>query len=435
MKVGLVIEHFDPRRGGVEQWTEQFVRSLLGRGHEVHVVARQFGPTAQGLPIIAHPVDRRAERVRFAEAAERVLRRLDLDVIHDTGCGWHCDVFQPHGGSRLVAAEQNRLLLPRWIRPAKRVVDGLLPRYRQFGALLARQYADDGRLVLALSRRVADDLVELHGVRPNRLRLVYNGVDTARFSPEHRATYRDAIRAALGVAPEATLLLIVAHNFRLKGVPTLLEVMARWSDPRPAHLVVVGGRKLARYQRLAQRLGIAGRTTFTGAVDDTVPYYAAADVYVHPTYYDPCSLVVLEALASGLPVVTSRQNGASELLTDGQHGLLVDDPGDVDACRDRIGRLLDTDARRRMGRAARALALRHTLERNVDEVIAVYEEVLARRREEEARRATNLERPFVCVRPVDAEGLNECDILDPMTVQPYEASHSERSEESRRPAS
>ena len=395
MRVGLVIEEFDPSRGGVEQWTAQFTERLLERGHEVHVVARRFSSQTLATPIVAHPLGRVPSRVGFAEAAQRMVQSLDLDVVHDTGCGWSCDVFQPHGGSRAAAARRNLLLSPRWMRPIKRAVSGLLPRYREFDALSARQYADDGRLVLALSRRVAADFVHLHGVRPERIRLIYNGVDTRRFSPERRPTYRETIRRRLGISPETTLLLIVAHNFRLKGVPMLLRAMSAWNDRRPLHLAVVGGKHVERFARKARRMGLKDRVTFVGPVDDTVPFYTAADVYVQPTFYDPCSLVVLEALAAGLPVVTSRQNGASELMTEGVHGHMLDDPADTDRFLACVESLMDADRREQIGRAARRLALEHTLDQNVDEVIAVYEEI---NRERRHAAVTGTASPFVCRR-------------------------------------
>ncbi|MCH8992530.1 MAG: glycosyltransferase family 4 protein, partial [Acidobacteria bacterium] len=114
--------------------------------------------------------------------------------------------------------------------------------------------------------------------------------------------------------------------------------------------------------------------------ENAAPYYAAADIYVHPTYYDPCSLVVLEALASGLPVVTSRFNGAGELLTPGVEGDLIDDPGDAQALCRCLEPMLETPRRRMMGAAARKLALAHTFERNCDEIVAMYEEIVAQRR-------------------------------------------------------
>ena len=396
MRIGLVIEEFDPRRGGVEQWTSQAVEHLAARGHEVHVVARRFSATTLAMPIVVHPLGEVPGRIAFAEAAERVVDSLALDVVHDTGCGWQCDVFQPHGGSRVAAAARNLLLLPSWMRWIKRSVSRLLPRYRQFDALSTRQYATDGRRVLALSRRVAADLAQLHNVPREQIHLIYNGVDTERFSPAHRQKYRDRIRGRFGISDQSTLMLVVAHNFRLKGVPMLLEAMARWPHRRSADLIVVGGKHLRRYIRMARRLGIERRVHFVGVVEDTVPYYAAADVYVHPTFYDPCSLVVLEALSSGLPVVTTRQNGASELMTDGLEGILLDDPADVDTFLRRIEPLLRPEWREPMGRAARALASRHTFAKNMDEIIKVYEEVYQARRTAEQQAAERLARPFVC---------------------------------------
>jgi len=127
-------------------------------------------------------------------------------------------------------------------------------------------------------------------------------------------------------------------------------------------------------------LGIAAQTTFLGSIDDVVPYYAAADIYVQPTFYDPCSLVVLEALSAGLPVVTTRWNGAGELITNNLEGHVLDQPDDADALASTLVPLVLSESRREaMGRAARQLALAHTLERNCQEIVGVYEEVVAAR--------------------------------------------------------
>ena len=122
----------------------------------------------------------------------------------------------------------------------------------------------------------------------------------------------------------------MAHNFRLKGVATLLGGDAAPGGPpgREVRLVIVGGKHIDSWRRHVARLGLSEQVVFAGRVDDPLPYYAAADCYVHPTYYDPCSLVVLEAAACGLPLITSRYNGASEMFRDGEDVLLVDDPAD-----------------------------------------------------------------------------------------------------------
>ena len=382
MKVGLVLEQFDPPRGGLERWSWRFAAELLTRGHEVHVVARRFAPQTQTLPIIPHRLDGAGSRLAFAEAAQAKLLWLAPDVIHDMGCGWYCDVFHPHGGSWASLTRRKLLLLPRWKRPLKRSVDRLLPRQREFRSLLLRQYVDNGQLLVALSRTVADDFRQFHGVPANRIRVVYNGVDTERFSPEGRLRYRRAVRRRLGIPDRKVLALIVAHNFRLKGVPTLLRAMSRLAARRlPVHLVVVGGKHLRPWRRMAGRLGIDEAVSFVGPQDQTAPYYAAADLYVHPTFYDTCSLVVLEAAASGLPVITTRINGVSELLSDGVDSLLISDPADADELAGQMRVLLDGYLREKIGKAARQTALRHTLKRNVEEILAVYEEAVCARQD------------------------------------------------------
>ncbi len=384
MRIGLVLDEFNAQRGGLERWNCQFATHLARRGHEVHVVARCFAPSAFGLPIVPHRLQAAASRCAFAEAAEAKLRSLELDLVHDMGVGWYCDVFQPHGGSWSSAHEQSLLACPRWMRPLRRSFDPWLPRHRDFRSLLARQYASTRKIIVALSHLVADDLRRLHHVPAEQIRVVYNGVDVNCFSPDHRAQHRQAVRRSLGIAEDTLLLLIVAHNFRLKGVPTLLNAMRQLARRRlPVHLLVVGGKQkhLWHWRRTARQLGVGAGVTFAGPADDTVPYYAAADVYVHPTLYDPCSLVLLEAAASGLPIITTEQaNGVAELMTDGEEALLVSDPTDAGQLALRIESMLDGFLRQRMGRAARRMALRHTFDRNVEEMLDVYQAFAPARR-------------------------------------------------------
>jgi UDP-glucose:(heptosyl)LPS alpha-1,3-glucosyltransferase len=212
------------------------------------------------------------------------------------------------------------------------------------------------------------------------LRIVYNGVDTERFSPQYRERDREPTRARLGVREHETLLLIVAHNFALKGVATLVRSLGQLrAAGAEVQLAVVGGKRSARYERLAEQCGVREAVHFLGPCDDPRPYYAAADLYVQPTFYDPCSLVVLEALASGLPIVTSKLNGAGELIEPGREGAILVDPADDRELTSVLQPWLDRAAQVRGGQAARQLAERHTLLRNSQEIVAVYEEIVARR--------------------------------------------------------
>ena len=379
MKIGLVTESFDPHRGGAEAWTYQHAINLIARGYEVHVIAQDIPAKAAELPIIPHLIDPIHTPLGRAEAAEAKLRTLKLDLIHDMGLGWHCDIFQPHGGCWTAITQQKLLLIPRWLRPMKRRIDPLLPRYRQLQILAQRQSAVENRLLLALSHKVSREYQHYHQVSPQRIRVVYNGVDVKRFSPNRRLEYRQAMRQELGIPDDTVLAVAIAHNFLLKGVPTLLKALEILAPKRlPLHAVVVGGKHHHSWQIMAKakRLPI----TFVGAQPDTVPYYAAADMLVHPSFYDSCSLVLLEAAACGLPLLVSKENGAAELLTDGVEGLLLNDSADAECLAAQMESLLDPSVRQRMGDAAHRLASQHTLERNCDEIIEIYKQTAQSRR-------------------------------------------------------
>jgi len=224
---------------------------------------------------------------------------------------------------------------------------------------------------------------EFYRVPDERLHLVYNGVDVKHFSPEACRSRRDEARNRLGLAESETCFLLVAHNFKLKGVRELVESAGLLHGDRAGQdlwrIVVVGKGNPRPYQRLAERLGCAGRIHFVGPAADVLPAYAAADVYVHPTWYDPCSLVVLEALACGLPVITTRFNGAGELMEDGREGFVLDSPADAARLAETMERLLDPGLRGPMGEAARRAAEQYPMERNFREMLEVFTRVAGRK--------------------------------------------------------
>ncbi len=379
MRVAITIDDLDRRRGGMSEWCWQFIQTVARRGVELHVVAQGFGEEALPKGVIRHRVPRTRSRLALAAKCESMLRMISPDVTHDTGIGWHFDIFQPHGGSYAAWMARRLDMYPAWFRRIKRPIDAALPRQRDFAPHWLRQCAaveDSGAAIIALSNLVADDFLATKRIRPNRITVIHNGVDCQRFSPVHRAAFRAVIRRRLGIPDDALVLLIAAHNFRLKGVPELLRVAARLlKNGRRLHVVVAGGRRLDRWRLFAVWLGLGQHVTFVGTITDMVPYFSAADAYVHPTYYDPCSLVLLEAAASGLPIVTTRQfNGAVELFREDEEVLTVEAPTDFAALLERVEALFDERLRGRLGLAARRVALRNPIERNVAEIVRLYEE-------------------------------------------------------------
>lgn len=377
MQIGLVIDDLDRRRGGMSEWCWQFVNALSRRGIEAHVVAQGFGEEALPKSVVRHIAPRSRSRIEFAAAAERMLRQANVDVAHDMGMGWHFDLFQPHGGSYLAWMSRRLDMYPKFFRAIKRPIDALLPRRRDFAQHWARQCAaieKSEATIVAVSHEVARHFEELNHIRHDRIAVIHNGVDCTRFSPAHRAGFRGPVRRRLGIADDTLLLLIAAHNFRLKGVPELLWVTAQLVKAgRPVHTIVAGGQHLEPWRLAAARLGVSRQVSFVGSVANMVPYFAAADAYVHPTYYDPCSLVLLEAAASGLPIVTTRRfNGAAELFHEDDDILTVNDPREYSALLERVDALFDERLRGKLSVAARRVALRNPLERNVAEIVRLY---------------------------------------------------------------
>ena len=245
VKIGLVTESFDRWRGGAEAWTYRHALNLLLRGYDVHVVAKDVPVETERLPITIHRLEQVSSPLRLAAAAEAKLRALKLDLIHDMGMGWHYDIFQPHGGCWTAISAQKLTFTPSWLRPLKRRIDPLLPRYRQHQSLSQRQTVAEGQILLALSHKVAEEFLQYQQVPPDRIRVVYNGVDIERFSPQRRDEFRRSTRQRLGIPDDVVVAVAVAHNFRLKGVPTLLKALEILTPKRlPLHVIVVGGKHL-----------------------------------------------------------------------------------------------------------------------------------------------------------------------------------------------
>jgi UDP-glucose:(heptosyl)LPS alpha-1,3-glucosyltransferase len=172
--------------------------------------------------------------------------------------------------------------------------------------------------------------------------------------------------------------LFIAMNYHLKGLEPLLRSV-HLVKHKQCCLLVAGNRHTGPYERLARRLGVRNRVRFIGYCADARDCYFAADFLVHPTFYDPCSLVVLEAQACGLPDITSRFNGASELLDPPHDGYVVDDPHDHEHLAWCIEQLLDPARRVSCSQAVRSRAGRWNFEAHYRQLMAILREVQIRK--------------------------------------------------------
>jgi UDP-glucose:(heptosyl)LPS alpha-1,3-glucosyltransferase len=387
LRIAILLDKFLPSRGG-ERYFSFLADALAKRGHEVHIFATKVEEGDQGhvlpyrvhlIPVIGHL--RSLRTLSFWRNSARILEKLDFDIVHGVAQSRAVNVLNPHGGVEMAYLKQEFASISSPYYHAYKFLKRYLSvrHYLEIG-LQRRQYRT-GRLsrVIAISTMIKRDVMAYYRFPDERIAVVFNSVDLDRFHPRTRDLHRQSKRSELAIDDQTLLLLFAGNNFRLKGVETLVRAVAALSRGFPErrfHLIVAGRGHAGKYRRLAERLGVGDRVTFLGAAKGMEAYYGAADIYVHPTFYDSCSLTVLEALASGLPVVTSRFNGASDAILSDEGGKVIDDPADADELAKAIAFYVDEERRKRAGKVAREWMERHTPERNVEETLEVYYEVV-----------------------------------------------------------
>lgn len=372
MHLGVLLDHLRPPHGGAEAHTHALMRRAVLAGDTVTFACIE-GQAPEGVETIQIPVPRsRPERdQRLAEDGVRALRDADCDRVLAFRHVTDCDVYLPHGG--LVADAQ----------AAKDRAKGGLGFFGQLGRNFNRKHAwfveaerellsgAEGPLVIAVSHMLAARIKQVYPSSAERVATVINGVDPHDFDPELYADAGRSLRQAGGIQDDALVLLLAAHNPVLKGVATVVEALdhdrVRGLAPE-VHLLVAGAALPKHARRAVRAAGLQERVHVLGACSDMRPVYAAADLLVHPTWYDPCSLVCLEALSMRLPVITTPQNGVRDVM--GQRGgIVIESPGDPEAVAVAIAVLADSDLRQMTADDARYLALRNRAATRLDRVL------------------------------------------------------------------
>ena len=386
MNIALCYDTVDPAKGGCETYIGDLARRLIRDGHAVHLYARKCKPEALPLGITFHPVSvgpslRMTRPWQFAAACDRILRRIRHDVTVGFVKTWHPDVLIAQSGLHAASMEYGlRKYRKSWLRSLVRLSRRISPTQWSFAALERKQYLHGRQpLVVVPSRMVQRHLCDYYDYPPARIRVIANAIDPARFAEGDRLRLRTMLRQRLGIGSNESVALFVGHNYRLKGLDPLLEAVAD-APTKTLHLLICGGRDDGRYRRWVRRRGLCDRVHCLGFYPDVRACYFAADFLAHPTYYDPCSLVVLEALHCGLPVITTRCNGASELLNAPHDSTIVDRPDDVAALRQALVDWCDRDRCQAGSRAARQTARRWTFEDHYQQLLGVFVEAAARKR-------------------------------------------------------
>lgn len=372
MKIVLAIDHLHPRKGGAERSLCRILTALAERGHDVAICAMSWqqpeGANWQFHRVKAPPWPRWCQSWWFARRAEDQVQRLAPDLVLGVRHVLRADVFLARGGLHCETLAANRQIQPARLADQFR---HLQPKHRMMLALERRLFLKaDAPLVISPSQKVRQQFLTRFGLQADRVVVVRTGIDLNEFKPAG-ADVQMKLREDLGLG-NRVVGLFVAHNFALKGLPCLLKAW-RGIDPVRFQLLVAGR------GRAPGKAGQLPNVTYLGDCLKVRDLFQAGDFLVHPTFYDPFSRVVIEGLACGLPVITTRQNGAAEIMRDGHDGFILNEPTQLDRLRECITSLGEDSRRADISRAARQTAERYPESEFLERTVQFLEEAAVRK--------------------------------------------------------
>lgn len=329
IRLAIVRARYNPF-GGAERFVERALAALGETGIELTLIAREWAQasTAPGVRrLICKPfhLGRVWRDAGFARAVRRLIAREQFDLVQSHERIPGCDIFRAGDGVHATWLA----LRARSLSPWARLAQACSPWHRYTCAAEDAMFRHPRlRAVICNSDMVRRDIAQRWPALGERLHVLHNGVDLGRFHPGLRAQHRERVRAELGTPDARQVVAYVGSGFARKGVPQLLAAFAR---PELAHeladaeLWIIGKDRAAKaLQRRAARLGLSGRVRFLGPQQDVAPYLGAADLFALPTLYDPMPNAAMEALACGLPLLSSTGSGASELIAGRDCGAVVE---------------------------------------------------------------------------------------------------------------
>jgi len=373
LKLAVVRQRYTPY-GGAERFITRALPALERADVEVTLIARSWDGWRARRVLRVDPfyVGSRWRDASFANAARAAWLKHGFDLVQSHERIPGCDIYRAGDG---VHRHWLDLRLER-AGPAERLGIRMNPYHRYVCDAETRMFEHPRlRAVICNSRMVREEIVRMFRVDPERLHVIYNGIDLAEFNPSRRESLRGPARAAIGVQPRDTVFLFVGSGFARKGLDTAIDALAAAAFPG-FRLVVVGrDRDAGSFSARAERAGLADQVRFVGAAEDVRSLYAAADCLILPTRYDPFPNTVLEALAMGLPAIVSRRCGAAEVIQAGVNGWICE-PDDAPG----LARLMHEADRGlrdgRIGAAARQSVERFGIGDMAQQLVALYRELV-----------------------------------------------------------
>ncbi len=347
---------------------------FTARGHDVHVIAHSVSAGARGWSsqlIKPHTPLNSVNRWYARYAVPRILDGMECDVVNAFTIGRGANVVSAqscHAAGLALSDKYDRQIKP---KHNYGIVDRLTVQDERALFLSPRT-----KKIIAVSQLVKSQISEHYGVDPTRICVVPNGVDLHIFAKVGDDGRREGLRGQLGISNADFVMLFVGNEFARKGLHVVIKAMARFSQFR-LRLVVVGGDEPGPFQSLACELRVDGNVFFVGRNTNPEDYFAMADAFVFPTFYEPFGIVIVEAMAAGIPVITSADAGAVEGATSGVQAMLLQDPHSTEELTSKLKVLIeDKDLRLKMVEDARSYASHFSWDTIADKTLDVYNEIL-----------------------------------------------------------
>lgn len=382
IRFATAIPNFSRSKGGAERYLVDLCSWMVEKGHEVHVYSEHWEEEVKGVfhhKVETIPFPKSLRLLSFAIRATKQMKSANYDVTLGVGNTLEADVLQPHGGVhwawfwRSLKAYDHPIL---WV--IKFLGRVLSPKQWIQGYIESTPYKRGTyKKIIAISDMVKNDLIRWYKISEDRIVVVYNGVDAERFNPKNRQ-YRSEIRKRYGIGKEFVIL-FVSNNFRMKGLGQLIKALAELKKESypPFKLLILGRDQKTPYLRLAQKVGLSEEMIFAGSTHEPEKYYGAADLLAHPTFYDACSLTVLEALASGLPVITTSFNGASGIVPS-ERGKVIKDSRNLKELKEVVRFFLKNRMHERcLSQDGEKFRL-HSNWANLNQIIMIFKEIVQR---------------------------------------------------------
>lgn len=364
MKIAVIRKECSLLKGGAERYCANLCRALAERGHQVYVLAHKMDsdlhPDLQHIPIQVNSFSSSSKNLSFHRNCQNALKQLQVDRVYALSRSYPADAVRV--SDPLHSAWMKLRYPSKW----RLFVERLNPRHRAILRLENGMYQPDNvGVIITNSRLTKRQVNEIFGYPLERIYVVYNGVDLQKFSPARE--YKPVL--------DKIRLLFVAMDFRRKGLHHLLKGLSLIKKSSCKYTLDVVGKGDAKvFGRIAEKLGLLEVVRFHGPSRKVEKFYRSADLLVFPTQYDPFANVCLEAMACGLPVVTTTINGASEILQEGKNGFVLNESNDLAgqiAAKINCFAAMSPENRVGMAKRARQTAETFTIARNVDETLEI----------------------------------------------------------------